>query len=575
MSNQVKENSSINISLKAYQQHWSQENYSDALAFIDALLADHPDRFELLWYRCCCLEKLGLHQQALNEVNAKLEEIDERMAKLDQAYEETEDEAIYETQEQPPLVLKDRSLFKLTVQNMPADICKIFHHQLDSDKFLPICDRLIELEANSVELYFERGEYYQTLAMMFDVYDEDMSEEQIEEKINANPDVVRDFSGMAYSKFKLKKALFNFQKAISLESKEPRYYIRAAKVLHLLKRFDEALAMYDEALAFIDKDDTRHAAILQQRRASEDNGKGEHHQMADMLMAGLGTNDMKNRTIEDDAVYAMLKSMEEAIRSGNSMQNALEDLVSDDPKDLIALNIARQIYDYAHEPAMKFAKVNEKEIPPYQLKHISNIEKQVQPLGYSLLAKVEAPNVSATIGQRVVMGIFCSKDAASVIAAFTLKPKWPGKLGFLILLLTGKWRKQKVVNVASVFSNHHYIDTRRTAIKENLSPGPNFHLATLVPGTSISKLVRGHAKRVQKFLAKHPDTHSLPIRTLEDIEKASANEAKFKLKYRQGIQYVTEKELRSMLGKQYKQFADKIRQKLSIMARSDSPSENV
>ena len=567
---QQNKNSDVIEILKTYKKSWSEENYSVALGAINEAIALYPDSIELLWYRCCCFELLGQHQKALDECNARREAINQQIERLDELYEQTEDEGVYdELETQKPQNLHDLSLFKLTVQAMPEDICLFFQEYLEGDKQVPIYDRLIELKPDSHELYYDRGNYYQTIATSFELYaDEQLTQEQREEKINTNPDIVRDFAGVIYSKFKLKKALFNYQKAISLAPGSDRYYIKAARTLHLLKRYDEALNMYDQALGLIDKDDPKYQIILEQRRASEDGGKGEHHQLADILANSLG--DMKNRSIEDDAVYAMLKSMEEAVRSGAGIQGALDELVSDDPHDMVALNIARQIYDVANEPAMKFVEIDLKTFPSYHSKHILNVEKQAKALGYTLLAYVHAPNVSAMIGQEVAMGVFCAPDFQSAMAAFTLKPKWPGKIGFLLMLLTGKWRKHHVVDISTAFNNDHCIGTRRTAIAETLKGGPFIHLKVMKPRTSLKELVQTHARRIKKFQAKHPKASPILLRTLEDIENASANEMKLKRQYRRSIQYVTDAELQTMLGKHYKVLAKKVREKLATIAQADS-----
>ena len=391
--------------LTLYGQYWKEKKYHKALKIIDILLSHYPDNMALFWYHCCALEKLNMHNQAVSEIHERY-----RSGKED----------IVET-----LKLDDFELFTITLQDMPADICqKMIAAFNDEKKVLALFSHLIALNPNAIKWYIQRAKYYYYSSLYGN-------------KINGLSDVVQNPYDINHSQCRLENVLLDYQKVIELVPDRTESYISLAKVLHLLHRYDDALDVYDRVLQLKPDDYSFKETVLELRKISENRRQSKYHQMIHLTEDSEKKAGKKNRTAKDDIAYSMAKIMEDAVRSGLSTEEANE-IISDSPDDKTALYIAKKILNVANEPSIKLSSASLKDFPAYHRKHIQKVEKQAKKAGYYLLDYAESENLSKMLGQHIVLGLFISADAQSCMSAYTLKPKWPGLLGFLFMFLSRK-----------------------------------------------------------------------------------------------------------------------------------------
>jgi len=564
----------LNTLFLMYQKYWQDNQFNRALEVSDIMLSEQPDNMNILWYRCAALSQIGQTQQAIKEIEKQQQE--EYKWLEDEIDEKTQTKAAINhlasavaTAEEhgalPTFPLGDESIFFLTLKEMPFDICEKILYWVDDNKRMPIINHMISLQPESADLYAQRAQLIFSSASL-DLDDNENGEE--------DEDAIPSMTGVKYSKKLLEKSLSDNFKAIELEPEEHRYLVRAGRTLHLLKRFDEALSTYDKALQLVPEDSYVRSFIIDQRKASENNGQGEYQYMADMLRPALEDMEQQNRSASDDLVYSSMKTVEDALRAGYSMQQAAA-LISNDPIDILALDIAHKIMDQAAEQRpFHFTKADSATFPDYQQKFIQKTAKELQRLNCKHIVNVEQPLLTRQLGQRILVGIFTTEENEAAFSVAAVKPKWPGILGFIALLLSGQWRTHQVVELSSQFDNKEIIITRKTTAPDHFGYGPKIHIEQLPAKTNLRDMLQHHHEKTRKFLEQFPGMKTIPFNTLQDIEKGTEDELCAKAEYRRSIGYITDDELKLLLGKNYKRFAEKIIEKVRMLAKLKESSQS-
>jgi tetratricopeptide (TPR) repeat protein len=375
-------------------------------------------------------------------------------------------------------------------------------------------------------------------------------------------DVITTFAGMRYSRSLLERSLADYRASMRL-SGETRLGMRIGSLLHDLGRYDEALAAYDEVLVTMPADDPRRSFFLEHRARSENNGAGEREQMARMLEMGIGSGD---RNLQDDMAAQALLSAANAVRGGKSLSAALEARLPDGhPDDMMAANIAMQILNVGNEPPPRLAAVDPKEFPAYQRKFVDQRGRELAALGLRHVADAEAEGMRMMLGQRVLIGMFADDSGETGVACFAMKPKWPGWLAWLIMFVTGKWKVYEMTECVTQFDDDTHLSTQY----ESPSPfeyGPPIHLEKLPRKASLTELVARHSGRVAEYRRAHPDAEPMRVTDLGGMEARWIEGQRVKRAYRESVGFVTDAELRKLLGGHYARFADRVRAKLAVLA---------
>jgi hypothetical protein len=130
----------------------------------------------------------------------------------------------------------------------------------------------------------------------------------------------------------------------------------------------------------------------------------------------------------------------------------------------------------------------------------------------------------------------------------------------------GQYRTNNVVELETAFSNGTVISTNNAGGISPYGQGPHFLQEKLPLGTAPAALLERHSARVKSHAALHPRHKIRVIRTLEELSKQQAEQVLAKNAYRRSIGFVSDEELRAMMGEKYDQFAPKVREKLKLMA---------
>jgi hypothetical protein len=368
---------------------------------------------------------------------------------------------------------------------------------------------------------------------------------------------------MRYSRSALEAALDDYERCFALGG-HYRHAVRMGSLLHDLGRFDDALQRFDDALALMPADDPAREFIVETRSRSENNGAGEREQMAKLLESSI-LEDGKDRSLQDDMAAQAVLGAAAAIRAGRRVDQALEARISDDPDTMTAMGIAQQILNVAHEPLPQLEAVEAKDYPGYQRSFVDRVGRQAASQGLRKIADSEAKGLFPILGQHVLIRFFADNSGEVGLAAFALKPKWPGWLGFLILLLTGKWKVTGMVECVTQFDDGSHISTQYVS-PSVFGYGGQVQIELLPQNSSVKDLLARHLQRVAAHKQSAPSSVALIADDLEGMDRRWRESQHAKRAYRASIGYITESELKQMLGSHHARFGDKVREQVALLA---------
>ena len=565
-----------------FSELYRAARYAEALEALDRLFARFPDAPELRWHRANCLEQLERFAEIKPELDlllarkpdyvpaivkrVKYAQVDTDAADDDDALSDAERERREneERARQHRISLEAeaelRRALALDANHVEglALLADVLRYREDGAAQVAeadaLLDRAIELAPTQVDLFEARARARQSAAMR----DADAPDDA---------DSVRTFNGMHYSRGKLEAALADYDTCHAL-SGGFRYAVRAGMVLHDLGRFDEALARYDLALSAMPADDPRRAHVIDTRARSENQGGGEREQMARLLESAL-LGDGKDRNIADDMAAQALLGAAAAIRAGKSVNEALETRLSDDPDTQLANNIAQQILNVAFEPPPDLVPVEPANFPAFQRRFAEQSGAEIAALGLKHIGDVEARGMFMMLGQHVMLRLFADASGEVGVAVFAMKPKWPGWLGYLFMLLTGKWKIVRMVECITQFEDGAHLSTQF----ENPSPfehGGQVLIATMPRTTSVRDLVAHHVQRVAAYKAEHPHSVAMTVQDIAGVEQRWQEGQRVKLAHRRSVGFASDTELQRMLGGHYARLGEKVRRQLTLLA-ADMP----
>ncbi|HWT15194.1 MAG TPA: hypothetical protein VN581_05375 [Patescibacteria group bacterium] len=573
---------STHLEFARFSEAFRQGRFEDALARIDALIAANPNAAALHWHRAHCLEKLERHidiAPALDRLLVLKPDYAPAIVKRVQCSDldiddigdedEDDDEVSDAERERRDTEYRARALavsqrneseLRRALAIDPALVDGLFllsntlryrddggNHHAEADALL---DRAIDLAPMRVDLIEARAALRRSSAMRHDDGPDDA-------------DTIKTFNGLRLSRRSLEAALEDYDTALAL-SGEYRYAVRKGMLLHDLGRFNDALASYDEALAAMAPDDPKREFIVETRARSENDGAGEREQMAKLIESAL-LGDGKDRNLHDDVAAQAMLSAAQAIRAGKSIGEAIDTRVSDDPDLMMATNIAQQILNVAHEPPPQLEAVEAAGYPAYQRQFVNHAAKEAQAIGLRHIGDGEAKGLFMMLGQHVLLRFFADDSGEVGVASFALKPKWPGVIGFLIMLLTGKWRVHRMLECVTQFDDGTHLSTQY----ESLSPfeyNGRIRIERMPAKTSLRDLLARHAERVAAHKSEHPHAVAMTADDLDGMDHRWREGQRVKRDYRASIGYVTESELKRLLGAHHARFGDKVKSRLAVLA---------
>lgn len=572
-----------------FSRAFQEGRFDEALARVDGLLREYPDEYWLHWHRANCLEKL----ERYGEIEAALDralalepnfvraivlrvryagwgEIEADRDAQEDEESEAEDDVESDDAISPAQAERDaRALARLrqgesalrralSMEPDNVDALQLLSDLLrqhpdaeaqaaEADALL---DRAIELAPERVALLEQRASLRRSAAM------------QVDPAAEESTTVATPF-GLRYSRRGLETSLADYERCIALDGHH-RYAVRAAGLLHDLGRYDEALARYDEALARMPPEDPARSFVREMRARSENNGMGERDQMARLLESAV-RGDGKDRTLEEDMAAQALLGAARAVRAGRSLEDAIEDNVNEDPDLMLASNIAQQILGAAHEPAPGLVPAEATGYPKYQRRLAERVGRAAAAIDLEHVGDGEATGLFPMLGQHVLIRFFSGSGGSIGVASFALRPKWPGWIGFFLLLVMRKWKTHEMVEAVTHFDDGTLLSTQF----ESVSPfeyGGRVRIERVPSNTPLSRLVEHHRDRAAAYQSAHPAAKPMRAHDLAGFEQRWIAGQEAKAAYRKSVGYVTDTELQKMLGRMHDRFAPKVRAQIAKLA---------
>lgn len=538
---------------------YRQSDFSGALEILDALIESNPQAAPLHWHRSRCLIALERPDEARDALETTLQLIPDfapaLLARVDLAQNQGEELDVLPLLQRAAAAEPDnaRAQFLLAEAELAqADMDSPAEHAA-----LARLDRSLELDPAQAPAWACRAEARLQRALI----------------TKDSQNTVIDPQGLRYDRNLLEQALNDYQHAATLQPSH-LFDRRVAMIADRLGRYALAAEALDRTLARM-PEDALLRPFVQQERDRYAQGQSatadlleetpSHATMADLLEEAA-SHVKDERNLEEDMAYALTQGMAILVRDGADVQSAMDTLLGDQTQeDLIATSIAFNIYNYVNEPDPELEEVNLSDYPRYQRRHVAACARQLAPLGYFPLAHAEARGLTRLQGTRTLIGLFVHPEYGAA-AAFAMRPKWPGMLGFLRLLLSGQWKTARLLTCSTSFSDGSAISSCITGPDVFDNSGiEQLTFERLPDGTPPAEVAESHLALVQARIAA--GAQPLALRNLQDIEKEWRRGNAIKAAYRKRIGYVTDAELHAMLGSRYEVLADKIRSRL---ARLDS-----
>ncbi|MCB1554363.1 MAG: hypothetical protein KDJ14_11210 [Xanthomonadales bacterium] len=570
-----------------YSKAFRSGEFERALELADSLVAAMPDSAPLAWHRANCLEQLERFDELLLELNRLLDLSPDYAPAIikrvryaaamdgeDETFEGEDDAAWGEgtghaqheaemaaaameiSMEQEAELRRALALQPDNVDGLEL-LSGVLRYREGTESLKEeadsLLDRAIELAPERADLLETRAGIHRSDAMLTDDAAGDVPV----------IDIVTTYTGIRYRRSLLQAALDDHERCLALTG-EYRHAVRMGGLLHDLQRFDEALARYDEALEMITQDDPVRPHILDMRRRSENQGAGEREQIARIIEAAV-EDDGDDRTQEEDFAAQAMLGAAQAIRSGKTVEEAIEARISDDPDTLVAMNIAQQILNVANEMPPDLQAVVATDYPAYQRRFASGVSRQADKLDLRHVGDAEAAGLFSTLGQHLMIRFFADESAEVGVAAFSMRPKWPGLLGFLVMFLTGKWKTHSMIECVTQFEDGTHLSTQTESISPFEYAGA-VRIEKLPARATLGELLSHHLQRVWEYKEEHPEAVAIQATDIAGMDHRWRESQKAKRAYRESIGYVTDEELKRMLGDQYQRFADKVREHLAVLA---------
>ena len=395
------------------------KDHAGALAIFDELLAAHAQSAPLHFHRGRCLIELDRPDEATAALDAALA--------LDRNYVPLLLERVNlggaEDFDPLPLLRHAQSLEPDNAQVLfllaETELLATGNDPGRCANALALLDRSLQLDSNRAEAWALRGTWHQGRAM----------------NAQGAAHVVRDPYGVQYDREALEAALHDFTRASELGDRIS-YDHRCARIAEQLGDYERATRHYDHMLERLPADAGNREYLRSQRDRCAQGEAGARAAAAEPFEQ-VNTSETPERNLGEDMAHSITQGVAIMVRHGADVPSALNALVGDDtPDGLTATHIAFQIYNNGHEPDPGLVEVSAADYPSYQRAHADACTKPMAALGYVHLGDVEAQGLTQSLGQSALVRLFVHPEFGSA-AAFALKPKWPGLVGFVLAFVTG------------------------------------------------------------------------------------------------------------------------------------------
>lgn len=251
-----------------------------------------------------------------------------------------------------------------------------------------------------------------------------------------------------------------------------------------------------------------------------------------------------------------------------TLDDVLAQFASDDPSDRAATKIAFKIFSLGNLAPPLFVPKRIEDYPNFQRTFARQALQKMAALGFEHLGDFEPMHLQEMLEKPTLVRIYSGDQGSIFGASYRIAPKWPGLLEFVLRWYSGTWKTLAAIDLQSAFDNGKFLVTNNTSDVNPFADGGNILSEKLDPSTRIEDVVKRHRARVAEYLDIHHKVQTLCAPTMELIMPLLAKISASKNRYRQSIGYVTEAELRQMLGSHYDKLAHRVRTRLNALANT-------
>lgn len=399
------------------------------------------------------------------------------------------------------------------------------------------------------DLLIERAELYRSLS-----FEPAPDEAQVKEPMGL----------MAFAVVPLQKAVADISRALRDRPEDWRLYFKRAGFHKQLADYDSAVADFDQALAHLDEDGEDFREFLtEEREACLNGGRRERESLAESLREGMLSADDGELSLDDYMANNLIDAL--ATRSTEDGANAFEllEAVSDDPDEAIALSVAQDIIKQAREPSSDYQPVAAREFPSAERNFCNRAAKELEQQGFTSLGDFEPVGMRQMLGKRALVRMFLSADKTTSVVAARFSPLKPAFWLWFILWVLRQWKPRNLIQLESVTTDGRFLLTSNSGGINPFNSAPDHVDAlALAPDTKISALIAAHQKRLQACNAEW-----VKYGSVDDVLASQERLRLLKNAHRESIGFITEDELKSLLGKQYDKLAERVRHYLHLLTQ--------
>lgn len=322
------------------------------------------------------------------------------------------------------------------------------------------------------------------------------------------------------------------------------------------ERWDEAVAVHESLIerlqATCEEDDPRRERAQEGLERARARGEGYDEDGSELLehldevLASLHEMRDEFGSVDEDMDQDLselrdtLASMIEHDAENRTRVESNPELI-DEEAEAVAQQLARQHLDTPE----RFASFPDDQIDRPTRRWLDGAQRELETHNFRCLGTVEPLRNTEVNGQRVPLRVLASADARTIAAVWRLQ---------------GPTQAYEVVDFESELEDGRILITNNSGAANPFAPPPGLEQIALPLGTDPSALFEAHCRRL--------NAAGIAARTLPDLDAVLALQEKQRLIKREHARaegWVSEGDLRNLLGSAYSVLAAQVRSRLTLL----------
>lgn len=540
--------------MERFAQEFRNGDIQLALELVDSLLAEHPDQAPLHWQRARVLQSMGRLDEAREAIDRVLEMRPTHAPTWLMRAELVADADSSETALRRAIELDPR------LARAHLLLARQLAHDGRADEADAALDQALKHDPHQPEAWTLRGDWNRERAAL-----------GVGKVDPGDPDQIAGVAGHRYSRRRLRAARADYETSLGLKN-DPRVRLWLALVLQGLGEHEEAIAQYDAVLALTPLDDPGREAIESERACSLDGGRGAQKVLERAYADALA---LEAEVVAQEAARAAHAQAPEPAEAaperlaappqaprGIPRAEAFARFGGAEGDERMAFDIAWSLYALGHLPEPAHTPVRLEDFPRYMREHALRTSAALGAHGFRVVGDFEATHLAETLARPTLVRLHAAGDGITCAACYSVRPKWPGVLGFLVLKWKGLWSVPGVVELETVFDDGGIVITWNGGRNAVFGYGGQIDQLTLTADATAAVVLSRHRERVERYRREHPNATAERADNAERIFAIDARIGRAKAAWRRAIGYVDDVEMRQLLAEHYERLAPLVRSKL-------------